>query len=879
MAAVLVDILACQDARCSQPALHLHARTHTTPAHMPSSPRPCLHSTARNQADAFIAFTRGHELATRTLKSLLAAGPLAAFLSKIGMDGPSLQSALQAPLYHITLLWHALDLLHSAAPPGTSTKASLAAASSAYADMLRAAGGVPRAIRDAVVKACDAIPVAPTGTGTLAGQVSQAPASPVAMQLAPEPTLHGAGFSPQHTAQSLVQRLGSPSRAQPPAPPGAPADVPADVQAVARAQAEVAMADAALSEVDAIVAAHAAQAAAAASGPGGGDALVPRDDDAGTVERALAALDAEERELYTRLSQTGVRPVFEAFMTRKRELTEEEGRLLTAIEEHEEVLASVRERLAAPPAAVLPADPTKASLYVAWKRALADREQVLRDARRRKRALLRDLKSRHEAQIVLLEMERRATLDGLRKSVENERSKVAAAEAELAQLDDSIATANSALSAFKEEFEQLRVALVVDRMAKSGQLESLAARRKTLLEQAETLAVEVSATRERVSKEEAEKWEAKVAEARAAADAAVSEEKATLDSKLDSMKAALAAKYEAGFAPLLAEAEAKHVQALERVATLQRELAGAESELATAHSQARTLSSQLAEAGDNGSVALVRHEADKVPAAAAQPAVDRKTMAEFEALKRTVVSMWETLPIPPEDIAAFLSEAELMAPFSPGVLELYREMHAKLSAALEDIATAEDTEMTTQRLAASHTLANASPQNKAANKREPSRASPGSSRPGQPSRASPQQPARRAAPSPMSGMSSAAKSRVAGGGSGSSARPGSHGSPTAARAGQRVPAVSPTRPSYGSRTPGSTARSSTQRGTPARSPTSMEEAMSSEMARRAVEHLPPSVGGRGARREKVDVGVAHASKRAEQLPRRQSYIAGRMSWQ
>ena len=50
---------------------------------------------------------------------------------------------------------------------------------------------------------------------------------------------------------------------------------------------------------------------------------------------------------------------------------QQEARLSAALAEHEETLAAVRARLAHPPSSALPADPAKAALYVAWKRALA----------------------------------------------------------------------------------------------------------------------------------------------------------------------------------------------------------------------------------------------------------------------------------------------------------------------------------------------------------------------------------------------------------------------------------------------------------------------------------------------------------------------------
>jgi len=95
---------------------------------------------------------------------------------------------------------------------------------------------------------------------------------------------------------------------------------------------------------------------------------------------------------------------------------------------------------------------------------------LLRQARKRKHALLDDLKARHETQVVLLELERRAAVEGLRESVESERTKVEAYKKDLAALNDSIDSAHSAMSRFRQEFEQLRVALLIDRMAKSSQV-------------------------------------------------------------------------------------------------------------------------------------------------------------------------------------------------------------------------------------------------------------------------------------------------------------------------------------------------------------------------------------------------------------------------
>jgi hypothetical protein len=41
--------------------------------------------------------------------------------------------------------------------------------------------------------------------------------------------------------------------------------------------------------------------------------------------------------------------------------------------------------------------------------------------------------------------------------------------------------------------------------------------------------------------------------------------------------------------------------------------------------------------------------------------------------------MWEQLDVPAEEVTAFLSECDLLAPFSPRVLEMYQDMYRRLT--------------------------------------------------------------------------------------------------------------------------------------------------------------------------------------------------------
>ena len=241
---------------------------------------------------------------------------------------------------------------------------------------------------------------------------------------------------------------------------------------------------------------------------------------------------------------------------------------------------------------------------------------MLRQARLRKHALLRDLRARHETQLVLLEMERRGAVDGLRASVAAERAKVAAYQQELAALDASIDSARTAMKRFRAEFEQLRVALLVDRMAKSSQVRHFGRWEGRVFSLADAFSLYLARCRSRGwpsaavasprrprgsrrpwrqpapeqlptrppsgTPSEEQRLGAcpatmlgcdllpllllllrRLAAEREAGEARVAAERRAIDAKVAKVRATLAERYEAGFKPLLAEAEARHLAELQ----------------------------------------------------------------------------------------------------------------------------------------------------------------------------------------------------------------------------------------------------------------------------------------------------------------------------
>ena len=88
-----------------------------------------------------------------------------------------------------------------------------------------------------------------------------------------------------------------------------------------------------------------------------------------------------------------------------------------------------------------------------------------------------------------------------------------------------------------------------------------------------------------------------------------------------------------------------------------------EAELRSAHDAARSVAAAVANV--TGSSPGGEEEGGKVP---------EWKLREFEELRNAVATMWEQLDVPAEDVTAFLSEADLLAPYHPKVLDMYTDM-------------------------------------------------------------------------------------------------------------------------------------------------------------------------------------------------------------
>jgi hypothetical protein len=101
-----------------------------------------------------------------------------------------------------------------------------------------------------------------------------------------------------------------------------------------------------------------------------------------------------------------------------------------------------------------------------------------------------------------------------------------------------------------------------------------------------------------------------------------------------------------------------------------------QAELRATHESARSISAAVASLTSGVDVAV------------GEEAVPEWKLREFEDLRNAVATMWEQLDVPAEEVTAFLSECDLLAPFSPRVLEMYQDMYRRLTNAASAAAVA-----------------------------------------------------------------------------------------------------------------------------------------------------------------------------------------------
>lgn len=374
------------------------------------------------------------------------------------------------------------------------------------------------------------------------------------------------------------------------------------------------------------------------------------------LEKLLSRLIQKEDELRSQIIQEGKQDKLHAFLQDQQSLLEQERDLKRLVAKKEEELATIRSDLCQVTGMddMTPDQRERAELYIEWKENLKKKHETLRSFRETQYRMLMAIKARRDTQYVIAELEKKAELEeGQRKAVDYKKQ-IEKTEDRIKLLEQGIVKAGAAMRQFRREFEQMRVAIMLDKTIKATQMQSLA-NHKRRLQRAETLFQQLIETeKKRIEEEEAEKWRPRLEAAKSHMEEQLKEQEEKAKTKMATVAEALSKRYRDGFAPLLKEAEAKYNEEVRASERLRSEIKHKEKSLQEAEDELRRLESEVLEPKNRSTS-------------------DPTKSAEMEKLNMELRALWVELKSDPDEVATFLSELDALAPYSDAVLRLYEE--------------------------------------------------------------------------------------------------------------------------------------------------------------------------------------------------------------
>eukprot|EP00939_MAST-03C_sp_MAST-3C-sp1_P004724 g4724.t1 len=381
------------------------------------------------------------------------------------------------------------------------------------------------------------------------------------------------------------------------------------------------------------------------------------------LEKLLARLVEKEDELRQQIIAAGKQEALHAFLQDQQSQLEQERDLKRLVNEKEEELAQIRKALCEVDVESLntPEEKERAKLYVMWKENLRKKHETLRTFRETQYRMLMAIKARRDTQYVVAELEKKAELDEAKAKAGEYKDQIAKAESRIKLLEQGMVKAGSAMRQFRKEFEQMRVAIMLDKTIKSTQMASLGEHKKRLQRAEELFQKLIETERKRIREEEAEKWHPRLDAAKKRMEQQLALQEKQSKKKMSQVAEALSKRYKEGFAPLLKEAEEKYNEESAASERLRVEIRNKEQCLKVAEEELRKLEKEV-----------LAPQTEKPSQAHS---------AEMDKLNMELRALWVELKSDPDEVATFLSELDAIAPYSDSVLRLYEEEEALLSSA------------------------------------------------------------------------------------------------------------------------------------------------------------------------------------------------------
>lgn len=335
------------------------------------------------------------------------------------------------------------------------------------------------------------------------------------------------------------------------------------------------------------------------------------------------------------------------------EVLHRDAALRADLSKHEHELARGRQALVASAAERGVAEPQRGALLVAWKRAVAEHEELRRQARLRRCERAAEIRGRAESQVVLTHLDRKAAVEALSGAEAAAQLRKERIHTEFSSLVKALDASNTAMERFRRDFEQLRAALMLDRMGKAAELRELETVRDCLREDSGTIEELVIARRQKTAELAVARWEDALRVEQEAGRKRLKDEQEVIEKKFGLVAGTLRERYEAGFQPVLDDEESKHARELARVVALKDRLAEREHQLHDLHSAARR-----------------RAHSSPSPVALPMASVSKESLRKTSSFDELVAEL--SLVVDNFTLASFLQVCDASAPFHGSALRVYQ---------------------------------------------------------------------------------------------------------------------------------------------------------------------------------------------------------------
>ena len=371
------------------------------------------------------------------------------------------------------------------------------------------------------------------------------------------------------------------------------------------------------------------------------------------LRAVVARLKEEEEEMRRELVSSGKLPLLQEFLTQKNALLAQEATLRDELQRKESELSSARLALCeVDMSAVPPEDKEKAKLYIEWKRVQYRQNEAERKRREEAHSALAHARSEGERDAILRELQKRAEIFALETAEANFKREAQNSRERTVELEAGLTEAAHEMRSLRKEFEQMRTALVLDKTIKDSQVATLTEHRARLEQAEASFDASLEVERKSVEAEMEAVWGPRLATARRESAAKIESERAKMELKMATLRTTLEQRYRDGFAPLLREAEARLAGENQRTESLRAQLTAQENELRSLESEMGAFERSALRRGGGGG----------------EPRVD---VEEIRRVQGQLRALWEQLETPPEEIARFLADLDLVDSDALDVVQVY----------------------------------------------------------------------------------------------------------------------------------------------------------------------------------------------------------------